>query len=378
MVLRTPADISPSLYQSVDTLETPAVIVDLDALDRNVEDFVSFAREYDVILRSHVKTHKTPDLAHLQHRRSGGGGVVCQTLSEAEVMAQNGINDIYLSYMVVETSKLDRLVWLSKKLDAFATTVDGRGNIDPLQAAAGRHDTTVDVILEIDLGYGRVGVAPGEETVELARYISDASNLEFQGVMCFEAHVKSAAESREDLERLCSEAMDEVEATVEEIEAAGVAVPEVKVGGTATSKFSGKHPVVTEINPGMYPFNDTGELDIRAFELDKSDCALTVLSTVISKPTTDRVVVDAGSKSISMDVDRMPIPKHRDDLSYTRASEEHGWIDAGDASDITVGDHVEFIAPHVCTTINLHDTLIGVRDGEVREIWEVQARGKVR
>lgn len=377
MVLRTPADVSPNLYQSVDELETPVALVDLDAMDRNVDDFVSFAREYGVNLRSHVKTHKIPDLAHMQHRRSGGG-VVCQTLSEAEVMAQNGIDDIYLSYMVVEESKLDRLVWLSERLSAFATTVDGRGNIDPLQSAAARHDATVRAVLEIDLGYGRVGVPPGEEAVELAQYLDDAPNVDFGGVMCFEAHVKSAAESKADLERLCSEAMDAVEDAVEDIETAGVTVPEVKVGGTATSKFSGKHPIVTEINPGMYPFNDTGELDIRGFELSKSDCALTVLSTVISKPAADRVVVDAGSKSISLDVDRMPIPKNRDDLSYVRASEEHGWIDVSDASDLAVGDRIEFIVPHVCTTINLHDTLVGARDGEVREVWDVQARGKVR
>ena len=378
MVLRTPADAVTSVYEPVDALETPVVLVDLDAMDRNIDDFVSFARDHDVNLRSHVKTHKIPALAHLQDRRSGGGGIVCQTLSEAEVMAQNGIDDIYLSYMVVEESKLDRLVWLSESLDAFATTVDGRGNIDPLQTAAARHDATVKAVLEIGLGYGRVGVPPGERAVELARYLSDAPHLEFGGVMCFEAHVKAAAETKDDLERRCAAAMDEVEAVVGDIEAAGVDVPEVKVGGTATSKFSGRHPVVTEINPGMYPFNDTGELDIRGFELDRRDCALTVLSTVISKPSADRAVVDAGSKSISLDVDRMPIPKHRDDLSYVRASEEHGWIDATDAEELAVGDRIEFIVPHVCTTVNLHDTIVGVRGGEIRNVWEVQARGKVR
>lgn len=378
MVLRTPGDASPKLYQRIDELETPAVLVELDAMDRNIADYVRFAQENDVRLRSHVKTHKIPDLAHLQHRRSDGGGVVCQTLSEAEVMAQNGIPDIYLSYMVVEESKLDRLIWLSEKLDAFATTVDCRGNIDPLQAAAARHDTTVRVILEIDLGYDRVGVSPGPEMIELATYIQDAPNLEFGGVMCFEAHVKAAADSKAELEAGCKAAMDEVEAAVERIEVAGIAVPEVKVGGTATSKFSGTHPVVTEINPGMYPFNDTGELQIRGFELEKSDCALTVLSTVISKPADDRVIVDAGSKSISLDVDRMPIPKHRDDIAYVRASEEHGWIETADEANLNVGDRIEFIIPHVCTTINLHETIIGVRDGVVREIWDVQGRGKVK
>lgn len=377
MALRTPADAPQQLYKSIDDIETPAVVVDLDAMDRNVADYVSFAREHGVALRSHIKTHKIPDLAHMQHRRSGGGGIVCQTLGEVEVMAQNGLDDIYLSYSVVERSKLERLVWLSKKLEAFATTVDCQGNIDPLQSVAAHHETTVTAILEIDLGYGRTGIAP-DRAVELAEYIADTPNLKFGGVMAFEAHVKAGAESKADLERRCQETMDELAVVVDAIEDAGIPVPDVKVGGTATSKFSGRHPVATEINPGMYPFNDTGELQIRSYELEKADCATTVLSTVISKPDPDRVIVNAGSKSISMDTNRMPVPKHRDDLDYVRASEEHGWIDAAAADNVEVGDRIEFIVPHVCTTINLHDTILGVRDDEICEVWDVQARGKVR
>lgn len=378
MPLRIPSDSQPNLYESVDDIETPAVLVDLDAMDQNIEDYASFASDHDVRLRSHIKTHKIPDLAHIQNNRSNGGGVVCQTLGEVEVMAQNGINDIYLSYQVVSTSKLDRLVLLSEKVDSFATTVDGPGNIDPLQAAAERHDSVVTAVLEIDLGYGRTGVEPGDDAVEMAQYIKEAQNLEFGGVMCFEAHVKAESDSRSDLEEKCKSAMDEVAESVKSIEEAGVNVPEVKVGGTATSKFSGKHSVVTEINPGMYLFNDTGELSIRSFELDKSDCALSVLSTVISKPSPDRAVVDAGSKSISLDVDRMPIPKHRDDLSYVRASEEHGWLSLEDDTDVEVGDQIEFIIPHVCTTVNLHDIIVGHRNRCIETIWEVQGRGKVR
>lgn len=377
MGLRTPVDIRPQLYQSTDDLETPAVIVDLDAMERNIENYVSFANQQNVSLRSHIKTHKIPDLAHYQHQLTNGG-IVCQTLSEAEVMAQNGIHDIYLSYMVVEPSKLDRLIWLSEKIDTFATTVDCLGNIEPLEDAAARHNSKVTTILEIDQGYGRVGVQTSERAVELSKYIHNSPNLQLGGVMSFEAHVKAEAKSRGDLERLCSEAMSELADIVEKIENAGIDIPDVKVGGTATSKFSGTHPVVTEINPGMYLFNDTGELEIRSYELDKLDCALTVLSTVISKPAEDRIVVDAGSKSISMDVDRMPIPKYRDDLDYYRSSEEHGWVDTSDATDIEVGDRIEFIVPHVCTTVNLHNTLIGVRDGRIREVWDVQARGKVK
>jgi D-serine deaminase-like pyridoxal phosphate-dependent protein len=378
--MEIPATLKPELYEPKSNVETPAVFVDLDAMERNMTDYAEFAIEHDVALRSHVKTHKIPDLAHRQQELPAGEGVLCQTLSEVEVMAQSGIDDIYLSYMVVEESKLDRLIWLSDKLDSFATTVDSRANLDPIREAARRHDATVDVILELDVGLNRVGVEPGERAVQLAKTIDEAPEVRFAGIMAYEAHVAMEADGKAELERLCLEAMDTIEAGVEEIENAGVPVEEVKVGGTTTSKFSGKHPVVTEINPGMYPFNDVGELQRRNFELTKYDCALTVASTVISKPTEDRAIVDAGSKSISLDIDGLqPIPKHRDDVTYEGASEEHGWIDTSDSeTPIEVGDRIEFIIPHVCTTVNLHDSIVGVRDDRVEEVWEVQARGKVK
>ena len=374
----TPTDIKPGLYSPISDVETPAVLVDLDAMERNVLRYVDFAEEHDVALRSHVKTHKTPQIAHYQHRLTGDG-ILCQTLSEAEVMAQAGIDDIYLSYMVVGERKLDRLVRLSETVSRFATTVDGPGNIDPLQDAAASHDTTIGAVLEIDIGYGRTGAQP-ETAVDLAQTLVDLSNVEFRGIMAYEAHIKREAETRREYEQLCAEAMDGVADIVSDIRDAGVDVPEVKVGGTATARFRGTHPVVPEINPGMYPFNDVGELRVRPFEVKKADCAVTVLTTVISKPTEDRAVVDAGSKSIARDSSQEPVPKSDDheDVHYYRSSEEHGWVDTSNCdADISVGDRLEFIVPHVCTTINLHDQLVGVRNGRVEELWNVQGRGKV-
>jgi D-serine deaminase-like pyridoxal phosphate-dependent protein len=377
--MRSLTDLDPDVYDSIDDIETPAVLVDLDVMERNMRDYASFADEQGIGLRSHVKTHKIPDLAHRQNEMTGGDGILCQTLSEVEVMAQNGIDDIYLSYMVVEESKLDRLIRVSEKLEEFTTTVDTPGNIHPLQEAAQRRDAVVDVILEFDLGLNRVGASTVEDAVEMAALIEELPNLNFAGVMAYEAHVALSAESKEDFERLCAEAMDQTAEWIDRIETeTGVSVDEVKVGGTSTSKFSGKHDVVTEVNPGMYPFNDVGELNRRDFEIGKEDCAATVLTTAISSPVEDRTVVDAGSKSISMDIDGLdPVPKHRDDISYENASEEHGYVDTSEGT-LDAGDRVEFITPHVCTTINLHDTLVGHRDGVVEEVWEVQARGKVK
>jgi 3-hydroxy-D-aspartate aldolase len=379
MPVSTMAELKPSLNASVDEVETPALLADLDTMEANIQNYVSFATEYDVRLRSHIKTHKNAEIAHLQNEYSGGGGIVCQTLGEAEVMAKNGIDDIYLSYQTVGRPKLERLVWLVQKLDRFATTVDGPGNITPLQTVAADQDVTIDVILEVDVGLHRTGVPLGESALQMARLIQEQSNLNFCGLLAYEAHVKSKAETRTEYERYCTEAMDRTQETVELLEAEGIPVEEVKVGGTATSKYSGKHPVVTEINPGMFPFMDVGELEHRPFDVEKADCAATVVSTVISKPTADRAVVDAGSKTLSMDKPQLPVPKYRDDIEYVNASEEHGWLDISESEEsVDVGDQIEFIVPHVCATINLHDTIIGVRDGRVEELWEVQARGKVK
>lgn len=375
----TTDEIAPSLGAPKDELETPVLTVDMATMEANVEEYMAFADAHDVDLRSHVKTHKNPELARWQSELAGGSGIVCQTLSEAEVMATNGVDDIYLSYMVVGERKLERLVWVANKLDRFATTVDGPDTIRPLQAVAADRNATIGVILEVDVGLHRTGVAPGEPAVEAAQLIADQPNLEFRGLLAYEAHVKSKAETRSEYERYCAEAMAVTEETVELLESAGIAVPEVKVGGTATSMYSGTHPVVTEINPGMYPFMDVGELEHRPFDVDKADCAATVVSTVISTPTDDRAVVDAGSKALSMDKPQRPVPKHRDDVAYVNASEEHGWLDTSESeTTFAVGDRIEFIVPHVCTTINLYDRFVGTRDGRVEELWEVQARGKLK
>lgn len=374
----TATDTPPELGAPVETIETPALVVDLDVMERNIDWYASFAEDHNIQLRSHVKTHKTPALAHRQHDRTGGG-ICCQTLSEAEVMADGGIDDIYLSYMVVGESKLNRLVSLSEDLSSFATTVDGRGNVDPLQSAAAAHGATIDVVMEIDIGLGRTGVPTRERAVDLATYITDQPNLSFQGLLAYEAHVKSEAKSEADFERLCEVAMDETTAVVDDLEDADIDVSEVKVGSTATSLYSGTHPVVTEINPGMYPFMDVGELKLRPWEVFLEDCAATVRSTVISVPDDDRAVVDAGSKSLGMDKPQQPVLEHPEEVTYVASSEEHGWLDTSERNEpLAAEDRVSLVTPHVCTTINLHDTIVGIRDERVAAVWNIQGRGKVK
>jgi len=378
MTTWTSDEMGPQLGEPIDDLETPVLLADVDAMERNIREYAAVADEHDVDLRSHVKTHKNAALAAREVELTGDTGICCQTLGEVETMARNGIDDVYLSYQVVGESKLDRLCWLDDQVDALATTVDSVATIDALAAAAERNDRTLHAVLEVDMGLNRTGVAPAEAP-DLAARIHDADGLAFDGLLAYDAHVKSEASTEAEFEERAWAAMDLAESVVDDIEAAGIPVEEVKVGGTATSRYSARHPVVTEINPGMYPFNDVGELELRPWEVSKDDCTATVLTTVISVPDDDRLVVDGGSKTFSLDKPQLPVPKNRDDIEYVNASEEHGWIDTSESeASFEVGDRLAFIVPHVCTTINLHDLIVGVRDGEVADLWEVQARGKVR
>ena len=378
MTTWTSDEMGPRLGEPVDDLETPVLLAHVDAMERNIREYGAVADEHDVTLRSHVKTHKNAELAAREAELTGDAGICCQTLGEVETMARNGIDDIYLSYQVVGESKLDRLCWLDGKVDALATTVDSAATIDVLQAAAERNDRTLHTVLEVDMGLHRTGVDP-DDAVALAERIADADSLAFDGILAYDAHVKGEASTEQEFEELCWESMELAEHVVTAIENAGIPVAEVKVGGTATSRYSARHPAVTEINPGMYPFNDVGELELRPWEISKADCTATVLTTVISVPDDDRLVVDGGSKTFSLDKPQLPVPKNRDDIEYVNASEEHGWIDTSESEEtFAVGDRLEFVVPHVCTTVNLHDLIVGVRDGEVADMWEVQARGKVR
>lgn len=252
MASPVPSENSPEPDQAREDLETSVAVVNLDTMEAIMEEFASFTTDTGVALRSHVKIHKVPEIACRQEALPGAGGIVCQTLREAEVMARNGLSDIYLSYMVVSESKLDRLVTLLETIDSFATTIDCPGNVEALQDTGARHGSSIDTILEVNVGLGRVGAKPGEPALKLARTIVRCENLAFADNMAYEGHINAEATSEADYERRCREAIDTVQTVVELLEENGITVDEVKVGSTGTARYSGTHPVVTEINPGMF------------------------------------------------------------------------------------------------------------------------------
>jgi D-serine deaminase-like pyridoxal phosphate-dependent protein len=372
MVNPTFTDMRPELGQPVEDLETPVVVADLDAMERNLERFRELADEHDVAVRSHTKAHKTPAIARRQEVVLEGG-VLCQTLSEAEVMARYGIEDVLLVCPVVSEPKLDRLCWVADHVDRFAVLADEPEHVARLGTAAGRNDTTVGVVLEVDVGLGRLGVEPGKPAVDVAEAVREQPGLAFDGILGHDGHVPYIASSESELEELCAGVAADLEETVEALEGAGIGIDRVTSGATATAPLMAAEDVVTELDPGRYIFNDAALLEQGA--VDRADCGATVVTTVIGRPTGDRAIVDAGSKTLSYVDGPDPIPVGRDDVSFYRKSSEHGFVDVSEA-DVAVGDRLEFVVPNLWAVANLHDTLPAVRDGRVEEVWHVEARGK--
>ncbi|WP_159899916.1 alanine racemase [Salinirussus salinus] len=372
MVNPTFTDMRPELGQPVEDLETPVVVADLDAMERNLKRFRELADEHDVAVRSHTKAHKTPAVARRQEEALEGG-VLCQTLSEAEVMARYGIEDVLLVCPVVSEPKLDRLCWVADHVDRFAVLADEPEHVARLGTAAGRNDTTVGVVLEVDVGLGRLGVEPGKPAVDVAEAVREQPGLAFDGILGHDGHVPYIASSESELEELCAGVAADLEETVEALEGAGIGVDRVTSGATATAPLMAAEDVVTELDPGRYIFNDAALLEQGA--VDRADCGATVVTTVIGRPTGDRAIVDAGSKTLSYVDGPDPVPVGRDDVSFYRKSSEHGFVDVSEA-DVAVGDRLEFVVPNLWAVANLHDTLPAVRDGRVEEVWHVEARGK--
>lgn len=374
MALPTFSERQPALGTAKQDLETPAVVADLDVVERNLDTVAALSDENDVDVRPHTKAHKIPALARRQEAVYGPG-VLCQKLSEAEVMVRSGVRDVMVVCPVVTEPKLERLCWVADHADEFAMLVDCPGNVQPVADAAARKGMTIGVVIEIDVGIDRMGVTPGSEAGELAHLIASESGVELRGILGHDNHIPAPGTSVEEYERRCTDVTEQLQRSVRAIEDAGSSVETVITGASSTARYMANRPVVTELDPGRYIFNDASLLAARP-EIDRDDCALTVVTTVISRPTPDRAIVDAGGKTLSYVSDPMPVPKHRDDIEFYRASSEHGFVDVSDAPDIAVGDRLEFIVQNAYGPINIHDVLPGIRDGRVEEVWNISARGK--
>lgn len=359
--------------QRLEEVDTPALILDLDAFEANLRTLADAVRGTGVRVRTHAKTHKCPEVAKRQ-MALGAVGACCQKVSEAEAMVAGGIGDVLVTNEIVGAPKIERLARLAGRAKIGAC-VDDAGNARELDAAAGRAGATLDVYIELEVGMGRCGVAPGEPALALARAVAACPSLRFAGLQAYNGraqHVRAVAERRALIER----AAQHVRATRQLLEENGIACPTVTGAGSGTFMLELETGAWNEIQPGSYAFMDADYArNEQAAPLPRFAHALFVLATVMSRGGGARAIVDAGLKASSVD-SGMPVVWQRPGLNYVLASDEHGFIEiAPQAAVPALGEKLLLVPGHCDPTINLHDWYVCVRRGVVESLWPITARG---
>lgn len=356
----------------VTDLDTPALLVDLDILDANIERMASCFKEHGVGWRPHTKAIKIPALAY-KLLAAGAHGITVAKLSEAEVMAAAGIRDILITGPVVGARKAARLACLTKSADPIAV-VDCVEHVEMLDAAAREYGVRIRTVVEVDIGLKRCGTQPGEPTVRLARELHCREGLRFVGLMAWEGHALRVTPI-ETKRQMVEEAVAALLDTARQCREADLPVEIISCGGTGTYPLSASVRGVTEIEAGGGIYGDL--VYSRSFGIDHP-MAMTVLSTVISRPTPTRIVTDSGFKSLSTQ-NAMPEPKSVAGVSGVRMSAEHGVIELeAPNTEVRVGDRLEWYVGYTDATVVLHDTLYGVRKGIVEAAWPILGRGKLQ
>jgi len=344
-------------------LDTPAVTIDLDIVERNIATTQQYYTERGLRFRPHIKTHKLPILAHRQVA-AGAVGIAVQKIGEAEVMAAAGLDDILICYNILGRPKLERLTRLARQA-MVSVIADSEMTVDGLAEAAAADGVTIGVQVEMDTGGGRVGVQTPEEAVRLAERIARSRGLRFQGLMTFPTTDRT---------------QQMFEETMQKLEAAGLPA-EVRSGGGSGRRFRvHESPAINEHRAGTYIYSDTTMVEAGASTLE--ECAMKVLVTVVSRPTPERAIVDGGSKTFTND---HPSPKgfgyfpdFPEAVLYAQ-SEEHGHVNVANCPrKPEVGEKLWVIPRHACGTTNLHDEIVATRQGRVEAIYPILARGKIR
>ena len=363
------------MSRAIEDLPTPAVLVDLDVLERNIARQSERARAAGVRLRPHAKTHKCPEIARMQ-LAAGAAGISLAKTSEAEVFAAVEFDDIFIAYPVVGLGKAERLLPLSDKLRLAVgvDSVEGARNLSEAFRAARRR---IDVLLKIDCGYHRVGVLP-QDAERIAQTVADLPGVTMRGIFTHAGHVYQA-QTRDDVARIGTEEGETLTATAAVLRRRGFAVEEVSVGSTPSARNAMRVAGVTECRPGNYVFHDGSQVALGTCEPE--GCAMTILATVVSVPAPDRAVVDAGSKTLSQDTLRPRANGHGLILGtasrLVSLSEEHGVARVEKGDSFRVGERVRILPNHACVVSNLHDRLYGVRAGRVETEFCIAARGRV-
>ena len=355
----------------VSELDTPALLIDLDALEKNIATMASDIAQRGSSWRPHSKAHKTPAIAHMEIA-AGAIGITCAKLSEAEVFAAAGIHDILIANQIVGPIKTRRLANLCHHADIIVA-VDNADNVRELDQAARTAGSRPRVVVEVNTGMERCGAAPGAATVDLAKLIASCSGLRFAGVMAWEGHamaIKSEPERVAEITRACSQLVE----TAGAVRAAGLPVEIVSAGGTGTYLTSSGVKGITEIEAGGGIWGDISYLDLGA----NVTPALSMMAQVTSRPTSTRVIVDSGRKSIDPTA-RKPEPRGLETTGTYGFSAEHGTITLVNPSESPrIGERIFWSVGYSDQCNHLHENFFGIRNGVVESVWPIAARGKLQ
>jgi 3-hydroxy-D-aspartate aldolase len=363
---------------SEDEIQTPCLILDLDALERNIKKMGDYARAHGMRHRAHGKMHKSVDVLRLQEELGGAVGVCCQKVSEAEVFARGGIKDVLVSNEVTDPAKIDRLARLPKFGARTIVCVDNIDNVGDLSEAAQRHGTTLECLVEIDVGAGPCGVGSTEEAVRIAKAIDQAPNLKFTGIQAYQGAMQHL-DKYEDRKAKLDAAIAMVRDAVEALKAEGLEPELVSGGGTGSYYFESNSGVYNELQCGSYAFMDADygrilDKDGKRIDQGEWENALFILTSVMSHAKPDKAIVDAGLKAQSVD-SGLPFIYGRDDVKYVKCSDEHGVVEDPNGV-LKVNEKLRLVTGHCDPTCNVHDWYVGVRSGKVETLWPVSARGK--
>jgi 3-hydroxy-D-aspartate aldolase len=371
MTAYLPAEIGMPLAD----VDTPCLILDLDPFERNLHRLRDSLAGRNIAVRPHAKSHKCPQIA-LKQIALGAVGVCCQKVSEAEAMVQGGVGDVLIANETVGAIKVKRLAALAKQAHV-AVCADHAGNITALDAAAREFGVRLDVLVEVNVGANRCGVEAGEPAVALARQITACANLRFAGLQAYQGaaqHVRKVEERRAAIEA----AVAKIKHTTALLAQAGIACEKVTGAGTGTYLFEAVSGAYHEIQPGSYIFMDVDYARNEWTEsgIPRFEHSLFVWTTVMSRPSAERAIVDAGLKASSVD-SGMPRVAAEDGAEYIKASDEHGVLKVNGVQGYAVGDKLKLIPGHCDPTVNLYDFYVCVRNGRVEALWPITARGAV-
>ncbi len=354
-------------------VDTPALLIDLEAMEHNLRSMAGYFQRLEergrrCRLRPHVKSHKSSILAHKQLEAGCCTGITCAKLSEADAMVRAGIHDVLIANQIVGEYKIACLVGLARRAD-MTVVVDQADNMVALSEAATAAHVTLGVLVEVNVGLNRCGVAPGRAALELAEQVDRAPGLLFKGLQGYEGHLVNVTPRAEKQARVAHD-LDLLVETRRLVEASGLEVERVDSGSTSTYSITAELEGIDEIQAGSYLLMDaTYEKLAPEFR-----CAQSVLATVVSRPQPCRIIVDAGMKAVAVD-HGPPRVKGLDGIREIKLHEEHGLIETEEPSSVRVGDKLELVSGHVCTTVNLHDRYYAISNGQVEAVWAIDARG---